>query len=162
MNMYQNFPNDQNQQQQSLPLNITKGGELVLCVKCFTEGNIPNILSTQDFVKVDLISRLHSGQPVKGQITWSQEETLRLLDLISKHNDNWAEIEVMFPNRTKEDIILHFLQLPAKNITSINLLDTNDQHDDRLPVEKIADDQISCLSDYSNPLLQHVTYASNE
>lgn len=152
--MYQNLP--EGGQQQQLPASITRGGELVLCIKCFTDGNIPNILSTQDFMKVDLITRLHSGQPVKGQSTWSQEDTLRLLDLIVKHNDNWAEIEANFQNHTKEDIILHFLQLPAKNITSINLLEANDQPDDRLPAEKIVDNQVSCLSDYSNPLLQHV------
>ena len=145
------------EQNQPLPSHITKGGELVLCVKCFTEGNIPNILSAQDFVKVDLITRLQSGQPVKGQAAWSQDETLQLLDLIAKYNDNWKVIQSYFPNRTKEDIILHFLQLPAKNVTSISLIEPSEQPDDRLPIEKVADSQVTSLNDYSNPLIQHVT-----
>ena len=146
-----------------LPQNVVKGGTLVLCVKCYADGNIPNILSTQDFTKIDLITKLNSSssRPVKGQNNWSQEETLRLLDLISKFNDDWNEIQRHYPSRTKEDLILHFLQMPAKNVTSISLMEANDQIDDKRTTEKTTDPNISCLSDYSNPLLQHVTKKSS-
>jgi SWI/SNF related-matrix-associated actin-dependent regulator of chromatin subfamily C len=68
--------------------------ELVLCIKCFTEGNYPTILSDKDFVKVDLINRLASQEPNQKpqKAPWQPEETLKLLDLIEKHGDNWEQI----------------------------------------------------------------------
>lgn len=61
-------------------------------------------------------------------------------------------------SRTKEEIILHFLQLPLKNVTSVHLLNENldDANDGRMPVEVLADQEPNVFSDYSNPLLQHV------
>jgi SWI/SNF related-matrix-associated actin-dependent regulator of chromatin subfamily C len=139
-------------------LSQPKGSELILCIKCYTEGNMPNILSPNDFQRVDLLTRLNSNiSKNQVQSTWNQEETLRLLELIGKHQDNWHEVEKHFPNKTREEIILHYMQLPIKNITSINIAETNeDKIDDRTPLEKLADTNLSVFSDYSNPLLQHV------
>ena len=136
----------------------SRGSELILCIKCYTEGNMPNILSPNDFQRVDLLTKLNSNAPKNVNVSnWGQEETLRLLELVAKNNDNWNEIEKHFPSRTQEEIILHYLQLPIKNITSINISETNDDlNDDRTPLEKIADNQLNVFSDYSNPLLQHV------
>jgi hypothetical protein len=60
--------------------------------------------------------------------------------------------------RSKEEIILHFLQLPLKNVSSIHLLNENvdETNDGRMPVEVLADQEPNVFSDYSNPLLQHV------
>ena len=140
------------------PSRAFKGSELILCIKCYTEGNMPNILSPNDFQRADLLTKLNSNAPKNANISnWGQEETLRLLELVAKNNDNWTEVEKHFPNRTREEIILHYLQLPIKNITSITISDTNDDiNDDRTPLEKIADNQLNVFSDYSNPLFQHV------
>ena len=141
----------------SLSTGVPEEGGLVLCAKCFANGNFPNILSSGDFIKVDLLERLQHEQTGRGQELWSQEETLQLLDLITKYNDNWKEVQKYFPTRTKEDIVLHFLQLPSKNITSVNLLEVNELPDDQLPAsERISEPEITCLNDYSNPLFHHV------
>lgn len=66
--------------------------------------------------------------------------------------------------RSREEIILHFLQLPLKNIMSVHLYDQQnnalDHQDDSLVgkfgVEQLAMEEPSVFSDYSNPLLQHV------
>lgn len=42
---------------------------------------------------MDLISKLSSNdQAQKNKSTWSTDETLKLLEVIEKHGDNWPEI----------------------------------------------------------------------
>lgn len=36
-----------------------KPNQLVICSKCYREGNIPTILSSVDFVKVDLTTKIN-------------------------------------------------------------------------------------------------------
>ena len=65
-----------------------------------------------------------SKQPSK---PWSTEETTKLLDLIEKHKENWDEIVInLASSRTREEIILHFLQLPLKNITNIKIFENGE------------------------------------
>lgn len=63
-------------------------------------------------------------------------------------------------HRSREEIILHFLQLPLKNITSVHVFDQDDAENkntlNRYSIEKLAQDEPSVFADYSNPLLQHV------
>ena len=63
-------------------LKATEIPEMILCIKCYTDGNFPNILSANDFIKCDLLSKLASNesQPSNRQ-SWTTEETNRLLDL---------------------------------------------------------------------------------
>lgn len=150
--------------QQKPPVTTLKAAEIpemVLCIKCYTDGNFPNILSSNDFIKCDLLSKLSSNetQPQSRQ-SWSTEETNRLLELISKNHENWSEIEKqMGGTRTKEEIILHFLQLPLKNISSVHFLFENEeeQSSNKLPIENLLEaSDPTVFSDFSNPLLQHV------
>jgi len=50
---------------------------------------------------------------------WTNEMTLQLLKQIKNHRENWDEIIKAFPNYKKEELIMKFLQLPLKNITSL-------------------------------------------
>lgn len=66
---------------------------MVLCIKCYTEGNFPTILSANDFIKCDLLNKLNPSSSEGSNIqknTWSPEETSKLLDLIGKNQDNWT------------------------------------------------------------------------
>lgn len=133
---------------------------MILCVKCFTEGKFPTILSEKDFIKMDLISKLASSDSQRQKAAWSTDDTLKLLELIENHGDNWNEIlKAMGQNRTREEIVLHFLQLPLKNIASVHLFENGEQQKqskNKLCIDKIADQEPNVFSDYSNPLLQHV------
>ena len=150
--------------QQKPPVTTLKASEIpemVLCIKCYTEGNFPNILSSNDFIKCDLLSKLSSNEAQsQTRPSWSTEETNRLLELISKNHENWTEIEKQLGGtRTKEEIILHFLQLPLKNISSVHFLFENeeDQNTGKLPIENLLEaSEPTVFSDFSNPLLQHV------
>lgn len=61
------------------------------------------------------------------------------------------------PGRSREEIILHFLRLPLKNISQVRLFENEeDTAAERLPYEQIAEDDPTIFSDFSNPLMQHV------
>jgi SWI/SNF related-matrix-associated actin-dependent regulator of chromatin subfamily C len=49
---------------------------------------------------------------------WQIDETVKLLDLIELSGGNWDEIVKNMGSRSREEIILHFLQLPLKNISN--------------------------------------------
>ena len=147
--------------QQEAAKKISSGERrLVLCNTCYSKGRIPNVLQQTDFVKVDPMNQLTSTK-LKGKAydSWDQEETLRLLDLIQKCGDNWAEIQRSFPNKTKDDIIRHYIELPTKNITPINILDVGESKGQDDPsIDRLSDQVPTVFGDYSNPVLQHVCY----
>lgn len=102
-----------------------------------------------------------SNQAAKFQTinAWTSEETYKLLDLILKLGDNWTEIQRNLPHKTKDEIISHYLQLPVKNITPINILDAGEArgHEDT-PNDRIVDQVPTVFGDFSNPVLQHVKF----
>lgn len=58
--------------------------------------------------------------------------------------------------RTREEIVLQFLQLPLKNISSVHLFENGEEtkpSKNKLLIEKLADEEPNVFSDYSNPLL---------
>jgi hypothetical protein len=83
--------------QQKPPITNVKTNEIpemVLCIKCYAEGNYPTVLSANDFNKCDLLGKLNpsasgdaNGGPARSN--WTSEETAKLLELISKNQDNW-------------------------------------------------------------------------
>jgi len=139
-----NIPAQQNPQSATSPygLGMNQGqsqGEIILCLKCFAEGNIPQNLTQGDFYKLDLLSKFASNYG-KGPITssWTQEETIKLLDVISRNQNNWQEVQRYFPTRSLEDIIHHYLQLPVKNIKTTNAISSIKEDEDLTSLERIA------------------------
>jgi SWI/SNF related-matrix-associated actin-dependent regulator of chromatin subfamily C len=98
----------------------TPGPETIVCLTCYATGNLPNLLTQADFQKVDLLSKLTSSQRPPNMSPWMPEETMRLLDVVQRHPDNWDEIQRSFPSKNIDEIILHYLQLPVKNINQAN------------------------------------------
>ncbi len=57
-------------------------------------------------------------------------------------------------NRSKEDIILHFLQIPLKSITSaISIFEKEDDDENKKPIIDSTLIEPNVFTDYSNPLL---------
>ncbi|EAR84927.1 SWIRM domain protein (macronuclear) [Tetrahymena thermophila SB210] len=132
---------------------------MVLCIKCYTEGNYPSFLSDRDFEKSDLINKLSSNDSKQNlsQRPWTPQETHKLLEKIEEYKENWDEIVKSLDGRTREEIILHFLRLPLKNISQVRLFENEDDNNiGRQPYEEIADDEPTVFSDFSNPLIQHI------
>ena len=78
----------------------------VRCRECFSEGKLPQDKNSADYVRVD---------PKQWQATladWTDEDTLRLLDLVQQQAEpDWDQVAEQMGKR-KEQCIWHFLRLP--------------------------------------------------
>jgi SWI/SNF related-matrix-associated actin-dependent regulator of chromatin subfamily C len=63
-----------------------------------------------DFVKLNLEVMIRGDDEV-----WSEEETLLLLEGLEMFDDDWNSIAEHVGTRTKEQCVLHFLQLPIED-----------------------------------------------
>ena len=144
-------------QPQIIQIQPKKVKEMILCRKCFRDGNLPNILSHSDFEEVDVLTKFGTDVREVEAAAWTEEENQLLLELIQKHADEWEEIQKSFPERTKEEIILHYLELPLENVTSISLTEVFKEMDDEAeggekPIHRVSNP----FSEFADPLLQHV------
>ena len=67
--------------------------------------------SSLDFIKVD--STKDYGD-IDGE-SWSDQETLLLLEAMEIYNENWNEIAEHVGTKSKAQCILHFLRLPVED-----------------------------------------------
>lgn len=79
-----------------------------LCHLCYKEGRFPVTCFSSDFVK-------YNKNTSSEEDTWSDEETLLLLEAIELYDDDWNTIaEYVGGSRTREECIYHFLQMPIE------------------------------------------------
>ncbi|KAK6525640.1 hypothetical protein TWF281_010694 [Arthrobotrys megalospora] len=89
----------------------SKSKKIELCPNCFLEGRFPNSFTSADFLRADDVSY----QAVDRDAPWSDEETLKLLDAIHMYKDDWNAIAAFVASRTREQCVLHFLQMPIED-----------------------------------------------
>ncbi|KAJ2162718.1 SWI/SNF and RSC complex subunit Ssr2 [Coemansia sp. RSA 552] len=82
-----------------------------LCPPCYQDGRFPGTLSSADFVR---ITEATAGQPGSGD-SWSDQETLLLLEGIEMFDDDWNRIGEHVGTRSREECVLHFLKLPIED-----------------------------------------------
>ncbi|KAF5467936.1 hypothetical protein F2P56_012140 [Juglans regia] len=82
-----------------------------LCSDCFQEGRFVTGHSSIDFIRVD--STNDYADP-DGE-SWTDQETLLLLEAMEIYNENWNEIAEHVGTKSKAQCILHFLRLPMEN-----------------------------------------------
>ncbi|KAJ1304072.1 hypothetical protein OPQ81_008478 [Rhizoctonia solani] len=83
-----------------------------LCPSCYTDARFPSNMLSGDFVRLggDAVAPAHGvDQP------WTDQETLRLLEAIEMHDDDWGAVADQVGTRTREQCIQHFLQLPIED-----------------------------------------------
>lgn len=83
-----------------------------LCPSCYADARFPSTMLSGDFVRLtaDSLAPMHgTDQP------WSDQETLRLLEAIEMHDDDWGAVAEQVGTRTREQCIQHFLQLPIED-----------------------------------------------
>ncbi|XVF39288.1 hypothetical protein PTKIN_Ptkin01aG0022700 [Pterospermum kingtungense] len=85
--------------------------DTLLCSDCFVDGRFVSGHSSIDFVRVDSIED-YADQDGE---SWSDQETLLLLEAIETYNGNWNEIAEHVGTRSKAQCILHFLRLPVED-----------------------------------------------
>lgn len=79
-----------------------------LCPLCYKEGRFPSTSLSSDFIKYE------PGRFQHGEHQWTDQETLLLLEAIETFDDDWNAIAEHVGTRTREECIMHFLQLPIE------------------------------------------------
>ncbi|KAK1407742.1 hypothetical protein QVD17_39368 [Tagetes erecta] len=84
-----------------------KETETLLCLSCFNEGAFVAGHSSLDFIKVD--STKDYGDLEAD--SWTNQETLLLLEAMEVFNENWSEIADHVGTKSKAQCIHHFVRL---------------------------------------------------
>ncbi|XP_042438023.1 SWI/SNF complex subunit SWI3C homolog isoform X2 [Zingiber officinale] len=85
--------------------------DIMLCSNCFHDAKFVTGHSSLDFVRMDSVKE---NSDLEGD-SWTDHETLLLLEAMEKYNDNWNEIAEYIGSKSKAQCILHFLRLPMEN-----------------------------------------------
>ncbi|KAI3727072.1 hypothetical protein L1987_66881 [Smallanthus sonchifolius] len=79
----------------------------IICTKCFKNGSYGNNKSVDDYKFVD-----HTPDNETLAASWTEAETLLLLESVLKHGDNWDLVAQNVQTKSKLDCISKLLQLP--------------------------------------------------
>ncbi|KAI5477509.1 hypothetical protein MNV49_006294 [Pseudohyphozyma bogoriensis] len=85
-------------------------GEASVCPPCYSEGRFPSTLHSGDFVKLSTGPYSHSKED-----DWTDQETLLLLEGLEMFEEDWDKVSEHVGSRTKDQCIVHFLQLPIED-----------------------------------------------
>ncbi|KAK6938377.1 SANT/Myb domain, partial [Dillenia turbinata] len=85
--------------------------DVFLCPDCFHEGRFITGHSSLDFVRVD--STKDYGD--LDAESWTDQETLLLLEAMELYHDNWNEIAEHVGTKSKAQCILHFVRMPMED-----------------------------------------------
>ncbi|KAI3821382.1 hypothetical protein L1987_08949 [Smallanthus sonchifolius] len=81
--------------------------ESLLCLSCFNEGAFVAGHSSLDFIKVDSTKDYGDLEAE----SWTNQETLLLLEALELFNENWSEIADHVGTKSKAQCIHHFVRL---------------------------------------------------
>uniref|UniRef100_J3NBU2 SWI/SNF complex subunit SWI3C n=1 Tax=Oryza brachyantha TaxID=4533 RepID=J3NBU2_ORYBR len=95
----------------SLHYESQKEADIALCSDCFHDARFVIGHSSLDFQRVD---GKKDGADNDGD-SWTDQETLLLLEAIDKHNENWNAVAEHVGTKSKAQCIYHFLGLPVED-----------------------------------------------
>ncbi|KAG9071193.1 hypothetical protein KI688_008738 [Linnemannia hyalina] len=81
-----------------------------LCSNCYLEGRFPTTMSSGDFIRLNAQHFKHATDD-----TWTDQETLLLLEGLEMYDEDWSLVAEHVGTRSREQCILHFLQLPIED-----------------------------------------------
>ncbi|XP_047321844.1 SWI/SNF complex subunit SWI3C-like isoform X2 [Impatiens glandulifera] len=85
--------------------------DVLVCFDCYNDGRFIVGHSSLDFVKIDSSKGFHDLDSE----SWTDQETLLLLEAIEVYNDNWNEIADHVGTKSKAQCILQFVRLPMED-----------------------------------------------
>ncbi|KAL6522171.1 hypothetical protein OROMI_032048 [Orobanche minor] len=88
-----------------------------LCLDCFHDGGFVAGHSSLDFVKEKF---MRDYGDMDGD-SWSDQETLLLLEGMQLYNENWKKIAEHVGSKSKAQCIVHFVRLPVHGILLENI-----------------------------------------
>lgn len=89
-----------------------------LCPPCYLDGRFPSTMYSGDFVKLTTALNGVKGTDAEekaGPETWTDAETLLLLEGIELYDDDWVSIAEHVGSKSREACVLKFLQLPIED-----------------------------------------------
>jgi len=151
---------------------------LLICEDCYlnSEKSLPEGLKKEDFEVSSIYNIFCKDHKIEGKITekleeekWKEEETQKLLDALEKYKDsNWNEVINYVNNsdknendnesdtikKTKEDCIMHLLQLPIKENYSFRIIPESQSQSlgDNISYNNGSWNNIPGLTDLNNPM----------
>uniref|UniRef100_A0A0D9W1T7 ZZ-type domain-containing protein n=1 Tax=Leersia perrieri TaxID=77586 RepID=A0A0D9W1T7_9ORYZ len=78
-----------------------------LCCDCYDEGKLDSGMSQTDFILME-----SADIPGFGSTSWTDQETLLLLEALEIFQAKWGDIAEHVATKTKAQCMLHFLQMP--------------------------------------------------
>ena len=88
----------------------TKNPALDICPVCYKDGRFSTSLYSGDFI------RLNEGEKRHNDVaTWTEQETLLLLEGLELYQEDWSKIAQHVGTRTRDQCLLQFLQLPIED-----------------------------------------------
>eukprot|EP01135_Chromosphaera_perkinsii_P003707 Nk52_evm25s252 gene=Nk52_evmTU25s252 len=114
-----------------------------VCCECFAEGKYPSGMNSNQFSKEVASSKVLNS--------WSDQETLLLLEGLEMYKDDWNRVSDHVGTKTQDECILHFLQLPIED----PYLEANMESLGPLKHQPIP------FSNSSNPLLSTVAFLAS-
>ncbi|KAG0205966.1 hypothetical protein BGX28_002516 [Mortierella sp. GBA30] len=86
----------------------TKTKNFELCGNCYLEGRFPSTMASGDFIRFQ-------SQNYNADEPWTDQETLLLLEGLELYDEDWNMVAEHVGTRSREQCILHFLQLPIED-----------------------------------------------
>ncbi|XP_026394240.1 SWI/SNF complex subunit SWI3D-like isoform X2 [Papaver somniferum] len=86
-----------------------KQADFDLCSECYNNGKFDAGMSHADFILME------SAEPGVNGGSWTDQETLLLLEALELFGPNWSEIAEHVATKTKTQCILHFVQMPIED-----------------------------------------------
>lgn len=89
-----------------------KQAEYILCQDCYSNGNLGIGMTTADFTP---FTGPYEGTDNFDSGSWSDQETLMLLEALEVHGDNWTEVSEFVGTKSKAQCISHFIGLSIED-----------------------------------------------
>ncbi|XP_043713043.1 SWI/SNF complex subunit SWI3D [Telopea speciosissima] len=88
-----------------------KQADFDLCSECYNDGKFDSGMSPADFILME-----PAEAPGVSGGSWTDQETLLLLEALELYGENWNEIAEHVATKTKAQCILHFVQMPIEDM----------------------------------------------
>lgn len=81
-----------------------------LCIDCYNDGKFGSRMVPADFILME-----HAEVTGANGGSWTDQETLLLLEALELYGENWTEIAEHVATKTRTQCILHFVQMPIED-----------------------------------------------
>lgn len=87
-----------------------KQADFDLCTECYKNEKFDSNMAPSDFILME-----PAEVPGASSGSWTDQETLLLLEALELFPDNWNEVAEHVATKTKSQCILHFVQMPIED-----------------------------------------------